>query len=97
MACVKLDEPIARYAFFLGKVLASALASPVALGTVGIVERDAKVLLVRHSYISGWALAGGDVLRGEPPEQVMLCELREEIGLQSCAPPRLFGLYSRKA
>jgi ADP-ribose pyrophosphatase YjhB (NUDIX family) len=61
-----------------------------------LIVRDGKVLLVRHSYVAGWLLPGGGIARGEPAEHAILREMKEEIGLVRCAPPELFGLYSRK-
>jgi ADP-ribose pyrophosphatase YjhB (NUDIX family) len=79
------------------KVAAQALLSPVAFAACGLIVRDGKVLLARHSYVSGWLLPGGGVARGEPAEQAILREMKEEIGLTNCAAPSLFGLYSRKS
>lgn len=42
-----------------------------------------KVVLVRLTYAPGWRIPGGGRKRGEAPEQAMLRELREEIGLLS--------------
>jgi 8-oxo-dGTP pyrophosphatase MutT (NUDIX family) len=42
-----------------------------------------KVVLVRLSYAPGWRVPGGGRKRGEAPEQAILRELREEIGLVS--------------
>jgi 8-oxo-dGTP pyrophosphatase MutT (NUDIX family) len=42
-----------------------------------------KVVLVRLTYAPGWRVPGGGRKRGEAPEQAMLRELREEIGLLS--------------
>jgi len=81
----------------LAKITAQAMLTPVAYGACALIERDGKVLLVRHSYVAGWLLPGGGVRRGEPAEQAVVRELREEIGLVRSAPPELFGLYSRKA
>ena len=78
------------------KLTAQALLAPVAYGACASVERDGKVLLVRHSYMPGWLLPGGGVGRGEPAEHAVLRELREEIGLVRSAPPELFGVYSRR-
>ncbi len=79
------------------KIAVQALLSPVAFAACGLIVRDGQVLLVRHSYVRGWLLPGGGVARGEPAEQAILREMKEEIGLTSCATPHLFGLYSRKS
>lgn len=42
-----------------------------------------KVVLVRLTYAPGWRVPGGGSKRGEAPEQAILRELREEIGLLS--------------
>lgn len=78
------------------KIAAQAVLSPVAYAACGLVVRDGKVLLARHSYVPGWLLPGGGVGRGEPAEHAVLREMREEIGLVRAGPPVLFGLYSRK-
>ena len=78
-------------------VHARALLKPVDFGVAALVEQGGKVVLVRHSYISGWMLPAGGVGRGEPPAEAILRELREEIGLTRSATPQLFGLYVRKA
>ena len=80
----------------LAKLTAQALLAPVAYGACALIERDGKVLLVRHSYIPGWLLPGGGVGRGEAAEHAILRELKEEIGLVRSAPPELFGVYSRR-
>jgi 8-oxo-dGTP pyrophosphatase MutT (NUDIX family) len=81
----------------VAKITAQALLAPVAYGACALIEREGQILLVRHSYVSGWLLPGGGVGRGEPAEVAILRELKEEIGLTRSAPPELFGLYSRKA
>ncbi|MDE1984922.1 MAG: NUDIX domain-containing protein [Alphaproteobacteria bacterium] len=84
-----------RTLFSLSFVARTAL-SPVAFGVLAIVERDGKVILVRHSYARGWQFPGGGVKRGEPPADALLRELREEIGLTRSAVPELVGIYSRR-
>jgi 8-oxo-dGTP pyrophosphatase MutT (NUDIX family) len=81
----------------MAKLAAQAMLSPVALGACALVEREGKVLLVRHSYVRGWLLPGGGVGRGEPPADAILRELKEEIGLVRSSPPEFIGLYSRRA
>jgi 8-oxo-dGTP pyrophosphatase MutT (NUDIX family) len=74
-----------------------AVLSPTAFGVAGVVEdSQGRVLLVRHSYKTGWALPGGGVDRGEPPAQAVLRELAEEVGL-SGGTVQFLGLYTRRA
>lgn len=47
------------------------------------VTGEGKVVLVRLTYAPGWRVPGGGLKRGEPAEQAMLRELREEIGMLS--------------
>jgi ADP-ribose pyrophosphatase YjhB (NUDIX family) len=68
---------------------------PVDLGAVAIVEAEGKVVLVRHSYKSGWMFPGGAVDRGEAPSDAVMRELKEEIGLIEAAKPELIGVYMR--
>jgi 8-oxo-dGTP pyrophosphatase MutT (NUDIX family) len=71
--------------------------TPVAFGTNAIVDdKDGRVLLVRHSYMSGWHLPGGGVGVGEPPVVAVIRELTEEIGLVQSAEPEFLGLFTRK-
>ena len=44
---------------------------------------EGRVVLVRLTYAPGWRIPGGGRNRGEEPEEAMLRELREEIGLIS--------------
>jgi len=74
-----------------------AIITPVAFGTNAIVDdKDGRVLLVRHSYMSGWHLPGGGVGVGEPPAVAVIRELGEEIGLVKSADPEFLGLFTRK-
>jgi 8-oxo-dGTP pyrophosphatase MutT (NUDIX family) len=50
-----------------------------------VVTADGRIVLVRHSYRPGWHFPGGGRKRGEAPEQAILRELREEIGLVAWA------------
>jgi ADP-ribose pyrophosphatase YjhB (NUDIX family) len=78
-------------------MIAKVVVRPALFGAIAIAEDEqSRVLLVRHSYTRGWALPGGGVNHGEPPESAVIRELREEVGLVTFAPPELFGLYTRK-
>lgn len=72
------------------------LLHPVDLGAAALVEQGGKIVLVRHSYKSGWMLPGGAVERGEPPAHAIIRELQEEIGLTHSAPPQLVGVFTRR-
>ncbi len=47
------------------------------------VTPEGKVILVRHSYVSGWYIPGGGRKADEDPRDAALRELREEIGMTS--------------
>jgi 8-oxo-dGTP pyrophosphatase MutT (NUDIX family) len=76
--------------------LRAMVLTPWDVGVTGIVEQAGRVVLVRHSYRSGWALPGGAVERGEPPASAIIRELQEEIGLTQSAPPQLIGVFTRR-
>src|SRR5262249_47875768 len=87
-------ERIALSLFMAGK----AVLSPVAFGVHAMMfNRDGKVLLARHSYKSGLSFPGGGVNRGEPPEQALQRELREELGVVRADTPIFAGIYTRRA
>ena len=78
-------------------LLYKALVSPVALGVCALVEDAAgRIVLVRHSYQSGWHLPGGGVDRGEAPAAAVIRELREELGFVRGAAPEFVGLFTRR-
>lgn len=89
--------PVVRDATFRFFMTARAIWAPTAMGVAGAVyDEHGRILLVRHRYNPGWRLPGGGVNRGEPAQQAVLRELREEVGL-SGGTAEFFGLYVRKA
>lgn len=65
------------------------------LGAQGLVlGEDRSILLVRHTYRSGWHFPGGGVERHETTEQALARELKEETGIILTGPVDLFGLYA---
>jgi len=61
-----------------------------------VVNQQKEILLVRHSYESGWFLPGGGVDRNESIYAAVKRELMEETGIQVTGDPRLFSVYVNK-
>jgi 8-oxo-dGTP pyrophosphatase MutT (NUDIX family) len=85
-----------RESFLRIRILLQAVLSPVAFAALALVEQAGKVVLVRHSYATGWHLPGGGVKRGESPEKAVLRELEEELGLTWSSEPEFVGIFIRK-
>ena len=65
------------------------------LGVRVLAQRsDGAVMLVKHTYISGWHLPGGGVEKGEVAEEAAERELEEEAGLSARGRLRLVELYA---
>ena len=71
------------------------LRRPMTLGVRGLVENsDGQILLVRHTYISGWHMPGGGVERGEPCIESLRREVEEEGGILLNGTPSMVGMFS---
>ncbi len=67
---------------------------------VGVLSRhDGQILLIRRGIEPGkgkWALPGGFIEEDESPEEAVLREMKEEIGVKG-EEPRLIGVYRSKS
>lgn len=65
------------------------------LGVRGIVrdEQSNSVLLIRHTYVSGWHLPGGGIESGETALFALERELAEEANIELLGPPRLCSFH----
>ena len=73
----------------------------VLVAAVALVDADGRVLLARRPLgkaMAGlWEFPGGKIGTGETPEQALIRELREELGIdteQSCLAPLAFASHS---
>jgi ADP-ribose pyrophosphatase YjhB (NUDIX family) len=74
--------------------LVFGIARPLTIGTRWIVhDGEGSVMLVRHTYVSGWHLPGGGVDVGETCEAAVIREVAEESIIDLTGKPVLFGVY----
>jgi ADP-ribose pyrophosphatase YjhB (NUDIX family) len=82
-------EPALRRVFHLYWRFARGMT----LGVRAVVlDHDAKVFLVKHSYVSGWHLPGGGVEVGQTFGDALKRELMEEGRIEVVGEPVLHGL-----
>ena len=86
----KMSEPALRRIFHLYWRFARGMT----LGVRAVVlDRDNRVFLVKHSYVSGWHLPGGGVEVGETFDDALRRELVEEGRIEVLGEPALHGLF----
>jgi ADP-ribose pyrophosphatase YjhB (NUDIX family) len=83
-------EPALRRVFHLYWLFARGMT----LGVRAIVlDKESRVFLVKHTYVSGWHLPGGGVETGETFRDALRRELAEEGRIEMTSEPELHGLF----
>jgi 8-oxo-dGTP pyrophosphatase MutT (NUDIX family) len=71
------------------------LTRGMTLGVRGLVrDGEGRVLLLKHTYTSGWHMPGGGIERGETGEEALAREMVEEAGVELVGRPRLRSIHS---
>lgn len=78
--------------WFLRKLQYLLGASTVGVRAL-IIDQHQRILLVKHTYMSGWHLPGGGVKPGETAEAAVIREIKEEAGIITQQIPKLFNVY----
>ena len=79
--------------YYLLKNVFFSIFSKKTVGVRILLIQDNQVLLVKHTYQSGWYSVGGAVDPKETPRAAIERELYEEVGATLLAAPELFSVY----
>ena len=87
------DRTVQQVIHIMGRVRRA-----VTLGVRVLVRNaDGEILLIRHTYVSGWHMPGGAVDRGEAMAEAAVREVREECGVDLLERPRLVSIHTNEA
>jgi 8-oxo-dGTP diphosphatase len=88
----RLPVPLVRLGYRIAYRVAQVIwfvLRPDVHGVKGMLRDGDRVLLVRHTYGDRrrWDVPGGHVHSGEPPDDAVLREMREELGIEAAWEP----------
>jgi 8-oxo-dGTP pyrophosphatase MutT (NUDIX family) len=93
----RLRRSLLGGAYGLYTVVRWRLLRAVTLGVRILLVQDGCVLLIRHSYQSGWNFPGGGIKVGETVAEAACREAAEEAGAIVRDEPWLLGVYANFA
>lgn len=82
--------------FFIQKKYQSIMGIRTFGARVVVINEKGELLLVKHTYFSGWHFPGGGVEKGESPREAAIREVREEAGIIAKESPSIFDCYLNK-
>lgn len=88
----KFSESVMSLFYFLKNIF-NYFFTRQTFGSRVLLIKHQQILLVRHSYQTGWYTIGGGIEKGESPLAAVHRELKEEVGVTLLSPPRLFSVY----
>ncbi|MEI8145295.1 MAG: NUDIX domain-containing protein [Alphaproteobacteria bacterium] len=69
-------------------------ARGMTLGVRGcVIDKDDRILLIKHGYTPGWHFPGGGVEVGQTLRQALEMELREEANVELTGEPTFLGMH----
>lgn len=89
----KVFRCVFRIYYFLLSIMGGR---SVGVRAIILSEDLEKVLLVHHTYCSGWYLPGGGVKKGEHPASAVVREIYEETGVKCLGEPEFFQVCHQK-
>jgi ADP-ribose pyrophosphatase YjhB (NUDIX family) len=72
------------------------LLRAVTMGVRLLLVQNGQVILVRHTYQTGWQFPGGSLKFGETVAQGAAREAFEEVGVRLLTEPKLLGIYTNR-
>lgn len=89
-----MTNPLAQAVYKLN-LFKNFIFRPLTVGVRGIVlNADGQLLLVKHTYLTGWYLPGGKVDKGETLQGAIKRELQEELALSDVVIKDIHWAYS---
>jgi mutator protein MutT len=70
-----------------------SLFSRKTIGVRALVIQEGQILLIKHTYTSGWHHPGGGIEAGETGLQAIKRELQEEVGVTLLKNHTILGFY----
>jgi len=87
---IKVLYPVAKIYWFLFR--------PKTQGAKCVIKFGEEILMIRHTYgkSDAWTFPGGGIKKGETPEEAVLREVREELGIKIINIKNIGSFFTNK-